>query len=454
VAWSYADLPAGDLIGILVCLFFSAFFSASETALTSLSLLRTEQIIERHAVLGRALRVWKNNPNGVLATILIGNNIFNITASALATDLASNLFPSRGIPIAIGGMTFLLLFSGEITPKTIARSYADVLAPILMLLVLGFHVLFYPVSWTLTWFIRGLFRLFGGRHRRRDRVTEDDIEYIVSLGRRQGTLDKDKEHLLSSIFEFSDTTAREIMVPRTDIIATPVDANYEKVVEISLESGFSRIPVFEESIDKIVGIFYTKNLITPPLREEQSAFLASRMRPAVFVPESKKISEVLKLFQRERIHMAIVVDEFGGTGGLVTMEDIIEELLGEIQDEFDSEEERLVKAGEGAYIADARVNVEELEDEFGLRFPEDRDYESLGGFLMEMAQEVPTEGWEHIEQGYRFRVMEADPQRVIKVHIEPAPEPDEAAAEGAGGVEDELPEDEDADVPKAGQAGG
>jgi len=416
--------------------------------LTSLSLLRTEQLIERHPVWGRALLTWRHNPNGVLATILIGNNVVNITASALATEVASSMFPSRGIPIAIGVMTFLLLFSGEITPKAIARSYADVVAPVLMNGVLLFHVLFFPITWVMTWFIRGLFRLFGGRQRRGERVTEEDIEYIVSLGRRQGTLDKDKEHLLSSIFEFSDTTAREIMVPRTDAIAVPVDASYEKVVEISLESGFSRIPVYEDSMDKIVGIFYTKNLITPPTRQEQGAFLASRMRPAVFVPESKKISEVLKLFQRERIHMAIVVDEFGGTGGLVTMEDIIEELLGEIQDEFDTEEERLVKGADGTYLADARINVEELEDEFGLTFPEDRDYESLGGFLMEEAREVPTEGSEHRYQGYRFHVLEADPQRVIKVRIERAPE-DATQEDEEPEDEEELPDD-GRQVPKAG----
>jgi magnesium and cobalt transporter len=258
----------------------------------------------------------------------------------------------------------------------------------------------------------------GSRYRHGHRVTEEDIEYIVSLGRRQGSLDKDKEHLLSSIFEFSDTTAREIMVPRTDIVAVSVDSAYERVVEIGLESGFSRIPVFEVSVDKIVGIFYAKNLITPPQPEEKGNFLANRMRPVVFVPESKKISEVLKLFQQDRIHMAIVVDEFGGTGGLVTMEDIIEELLGEIQDEFDVEEERLVKIEDGIYTADARINVEDLEEPLGLTFPEDRDYESLGGYLMEAAGDVPSEGWERRYQDYLFRVIEADPQRVLKVHIE------------------------------------
>jgi CBS domain containing-hemolysin-like protein len=415
--FALSDLPLLEIIGIAVCLVFSGFFSGSETALTSLSMVRLEGLLEKHPVYARALSWWKNNPNGILTTILLGNNLANITASVLATDLASRYFSTQGIPIAIGGMTFLLLFTGEITPKTFARTYSDQLAPLLMNLVVPFHILFYPVTWILTQFIKGMFWMLGSRYRRGERVTEEDIEYIVSLGRRQGILDEDKENLISSIFEFSDTTTKEIMVPRTDMVSVSVNSPYEKVVELSLETGFSRIPVFEESIDKIVGIFYTKNLITPPGAEEHDAFLTNRMRPAVFVPESKKISEVLRKFQRDRIHLAIVVDEFGGTGGMVTMEDIIEELLGEIQDEFDTEEERLVNNGDGSFLADARINIGDLEEGLSIEFPEERDYESLGGYLMEEAHEVPVEGWEHRFQGYAFQVTEADPQRVIRVRI-------------------------------------
>jgi CBS domain containing-hemolysin-like protein len=411
------EIPTAEIIGIIVCLVFSAFFSSSETALTALSDVRLEQLLERHPRWARSLRVWRRNPNGVLTTILIGNNLFNITASALATDLASLYFVgASAIPIAIGIMTFLLLFIGEITPKTFARTYSEALAPLLMNLVIAFHVLFFPVGWVITGFLRGMIRLLGGRERRGN-LTEEDIEFIVSLGRRQGIIDKEKEHLLSSIFEFTDTTAREIMVPRTDMVAVEVGSPYETVVELVLQTGFSRIPVFEGAIDKIVGIFYTKNLITPPKREEREGFLASRMRPPVFVPESKKISELLKMFQKERIHMALVVNEFGGTEGIVTLEDVIEELLGEIHDEFDVSEERLVRTSGGDYIADARVGVEELEEELAIEFPSERDYETLGGFLMELSGEVPPKDWKHDFGGYCFQVTEADPHRVLKVQI-------------------------------------
>jgi len=270
----------------------------------------------------------------------------------------------------------------------------------------------------LTGFIKLLFKLVGGSSEERP-ITEEDLEFIVSIGTREGTIDMDKQFLLSSVFEFSDTVAREIMVPRTDMKAIQLDSPYEKVVEAALESGFSRIPVYEDSIDKVVGVFYTKDLITPPQPEEKEGFLRSRMRPPVFVPESKKISELLKQFQKEHTHMAIVVNEFGGTEGIVTLEDVIEELLGEIQDEFDVEPDRLIELPNGNYIADARVDVEVLEDSLGLEFPEEREYESLGGFLMEMAGEVPGEGWVYTYGAYTFEVTEADANRVNKVRIQP-----------------------------------
>ncbi|MCZ6627193.1 MAG: hemolysin family protein [SAR324 cluster bacterium] len=411
------DIPLLELIGIGICLLFSGFFSGSETALTSLSDVKVHQLIEENPKWGKALRHWQKNHNGILATILIGNNLSNITAAALAADLASGYFAQNAIPIAIGVMTFLLLFTGEITPKAFARRYSEMVALPLMHVVLVFHMLFYPLTWVLTHFIRLLFRLVGGTGENRSIVTEQDIEYAVSLGRREGAIDKDKEHLLSSVFDFTDTTAKEIMVPRTDMLTLFVNTPYDEVMQISLESGFSRIPVKEETIDNVVGIFYTKDLLPAPKAQQKGKFLRSRMRPAVFIPESKKISEVLKLFQKDRFHLAIVVNEFGGTEGIVTMEDIIEELLGEIQDEFDIEEKRLMELSDGSFIADARIDIEELEQALRIDFPEEREYESLGGFLMEQAGDVPAVGWRHSFKKFDFSVTEAYVNKVIKVHI-------------------------------------
>lgn len=411
------EIPFAELIGIGVCLVFSGLFSGAETALTSLSEVKVHQIIEENPKWGRALLHWKNNPNGILTTILITNNFANITASALAADWASRYFTNNGIPIAIGAMTLLLLLSGEITPKTLARRYSNSLALPVIHMVLVLHVLLYPASWTITRFINLLFRMIGGNGGAHATVTEEDIEYAVSLGGREGALDKQKEHLLSSVFDFTNTTAKEIMVPRTDLVTLFIDTPYDKVLDISLESGLSRIPVKDGTIDDLAGIFYTKDLLPAPKASEKAKFLKKRLRPVVFIPESKKISEVLKLFQKDRIHLAVVVNEFGGTEGIVTLEDIIEELLGEIQDEFDSDENRLRKMPDGSYTADARVDIEEIEESLNIKFPEEREYESLGGFLMEKAGDVPAAGWSHKFQEYNFSVTEADANKVITVQI-------------------------------------
>ncbi|MBI3992840.1 MAG: HlyC/CorC family transporter [Candidatus Lambdaproteobacteria bacterium] len=411
------DIPYPELAGILVCLVLSGFFSGTETALTSLSYIKVDQLIANRPAWGRVLNHWKHNHTGILTTILIGNNVANITASALATDVAAIFFSSNSIPIAVGAMTFLLLFTGEITPKTVARAYAERLALPLMTLILVFHYLLFPVSWLITVTVGGLVRISGGRTKTHDRVTEADLEFIVNLSKREGTIDADKQSMLNAIFEFGATVTREIMMPRTEMVALPVDTPYEKVLEVALNSGFSRIPIYEESQDKILGIFHTKDLIIPPDEEHRENFLSSYIRPPLFVPESKKISEVLKIFQRDQQHMAIVVDEFGGTAGIVTMEDIIEELLGDIRDEFDVSDERLLAMPDRSFMADARVDIEDLEHLLHIAFPEERDYESLGGYLIEEAGDVPAVGWSHAAMGYAFQVVEADANRIIKVHI-------------------------------------
>jgi CBS domain containing-hemolysin-like protein len=283
----------------------------------------------------------------------------------------------------------------------------------------AFYYLCFPVSWLITRLIRLLIGLLGGRIKNGPDVTEDDIEYIISLGRRQGAIDKAKEEMLTSVIEFTDTEVGEIMVPRTDMVSLPLDSTYDDVVRICAESGFSRMPVYDGTIDKIVGIFIAKNLIRSARPVENERFLLSGLRPAVFVPESKKISELLRTLKQKRLHMAIVVNEFGGTHGIVTLEDIIEELLGEIHDEFDEVDPLIKPRPEGGFVADARITIGDLEEALKIRFPDERDYESLGGFMMEAAEDVPRPGWTYPFGGFEFTVLTADLNRVNKVQILP-----------------------------------
>jgi putative hemolysin len=420
---------------LAACVLLSAFFSGAETTLTTLSGFKVRQIIERHARTGRSLRLWETNHSSVLATILIGNTVVNVTAGSLATDLAAHYFTlATGVPIAVGAMTFLILVAGEILPKTVARAYADQLAIPMMAALAGFYVLCFPFTWLITRLIRFSISLLGGRLKNGPDVTEEDIEYIISIGQRQGAIDKDKQEMLRSVIEFTDTSVGEIMVPRTEMVALPLDSSYEDVVRICAESGFSRLPVYAETIDKVVGIFIARHLIRPLRPEDRENFLASRLRPAVFVPASKKISELLREFKQKRLHMAIVVNEFGGTQGIATLEDIIEELLGEINDEFDEVETLIKPRPEGGYVADARISIGDLEDTLRIHFPDERSYESLGGFMMEAAEDVPRPGWTHQFSGYEFTVLSADANRVNKVQIlprEPAGEDDQESSANA-----------------------
>jgi CBS domain containing-hemolysin-like protein len=400
---------------------FSAVFSGSETAITSLSAPKVEQLIDTKPFWGRALRLWHRNHAAVLTTILIGNTFASVAVGALATSIASDYFSDTGVSVVVGAMTVVLLIVGEIVPKTLARAYAERLAVPCMNIMAAVYFAIFPVTWGLTRVIRWSITLFGGQLRPNTPVTEEDIEYIISLSQRQGSIDQDKQQMLTSIFDFTDTSAKEIMVPRTDVTAIAVDTPLDDVIKMCVDTEFSRIPVYEDSIDKVVGVFYAKDLIRDIKPEERANYVRERMRPPVFVPDSKKISALLKQFQQERVHLAIVVNEFGGTEGIVTLEDVIEEVLGEIRDEFDEDERLLVPIPGGGYLADAKVNIDDLRDVLKVPFPEEREYETLGGFLMEAAGQVPDAGWQFDHQGYRFNVTHAEENRVVKVRITAVP---------------------------------
>ena len=438
-----ADAILADVIGIIICLFLSAFFSGSETALTSLSGPQAQRLAEESN--SRWLELWVEKPIEVLTAILIGNNIVNITASALATDLADRLFEntayeSWAIPVVVGVMTFLLLTFGEITPKTLAkRMHKRLAGPVMLLLTVPFK-LFKPLIWLFMHLTRGVMRLVGeDPEHRTPFVTSEEIEYMIDLGSREGTFSEDRERLLRSAFEFTDTAVREIMVPRTEMVALSMDMNLDEVIDATLGCGHSRLPVYEESVDNIRGLFYAKDLIGGALTapERRASFrMREHLREPYFVPESKRIAELLAEFQRQRTHMAIVVDEFGGTAGLVTLEDIIEEIFGEIQDEYDTEPEQLTVIDELTVRADARITISDIETHYDMEFPDHPDYETLGGFLMAQSGNVPSPDDEVMWEDLVFRVLEADQKRVISVEIRRIPrldEESEQSLDGGGG---------------------
>lgn len=415
------QVSTAEWIAIALCLVFSALFSASETALTALSPAKVRQMLETDAERFSRFDLWLKEPNRVLTTILIGNNLVNILASALATDIAKTIFQSGGVAIAVGVMTLLILISGEIVPKTYAKYHAEQLANQVLPLIRLAYISFFPFTLVLTKIASFTVRLFGGKVEHTGPfVSEADIEYMIDLGTREGVLGEEKEKLFQSILEFDDITIREIMVPRISMLALAHDAEPAEVLELAHNSPHSRIPVYEEQLDNVVGILYLRDLFRTYTANGESELSKWQeiLRPAYFVTGMMKIPMLLSEFKKRKKHIAIVVDEFGGTMGMVTMEDILEEIVGEIHDEFDSDEEQeLIEREDGVFLADAHISLRELEESFEVEFPDDGDYETLGGFLTFLHGQVPAEG-EILEwESFLFKITEANEKSVQQAEI-------------------------------------
>lgn len=409
-----------DLLLLVVCLLISGFFSASETALTALSETKARQLIEQGRAGARYLELWLQRPNRVLTTVLIGNNVVNTFVAALATLVAQQVFSNSALSVAVGLTTIAILIVGEITPKTFAKHNAEKLGPLAMGILFPIYISLYPVVVCFTWLSKLLVRLTGGEVSRTGPfVTEEDIAFMLRLGQSAGVIEQEERELLTNVFEFNDTLVKEVMVPRTDIAGLPASASLDEVLQELREHGHTRMPVYGENLDDIHGFFHTKDLFHI-LPEQSEVFrLEEYVRPALYVPELEKISELLKKFQRTQTHLAVVVDEYGGTSGIVSLEDLLEELVGDILDEHDDEEEAdFEKLEDGRYTAEGKASIYELGEAIGIDFPEDDRYETLGGFLIAVSGKMPRLG-ERIEHGgWVFVVQEADEKRLSRIVVE------------------------------------
>lgn len=251
----------------------------------------------------------------------------------------------------------------------------------------------------------------------RKKVTEEEIQELMDAGEEEGIINEEENAMIRSIFALGDTVVREVMVPRTDMACIPIDAPVREALDTIIDCGHSRIPVYEETMDNIVGLLYAKDLLKHWGKDESEVLLRSIMRPPIFIPESKNLEEMLQEFRRKRIHLAIVVDEYGGTSGLLTIEDLLEEIVGEIQDEYDTEEERLIEEPGGSLLVDARLPIEELEEHFGIRIEKDK-FDTVGGLAFHLTGRIPASGEIVTSDDLRITVLEADERRVIRVRVE------------------------------------
>jgi len=414
---------------VLLSLGVSAFFSGSEVALNSITPMRISQIAGKD-VEGHPLASWLRNPSKYLTTLLVGNNICNIGGAVIAGDFFRRLvglwISEDGVAEALPGtlafltMTFLILVFGEILPKIYCRHHHERIAPRVMgPLNLLYRVLKYPIRF-LMWIANTLIRLFGGEPSAEDVfVTADDLKTLIEVGQEQGLLEEGEREMLHSIFELSETPVREVMTPRVDMVYVEISDTLDQVLKAFEQRDFSRLPVIENTTDNVVGILYMKDLLHRWRNEKNNGdVVRALMRPPLFVPENKRIDDVLEQFQREKTHIAIVVDEYGGTEGLVTIEDILEEIVGEIEDEFDEERETIVRVSDEAWIVEASVDLDDLEDELGVEWSENVEYESLAGLLLESHGDLPKVDDVVEYGGFRFTILEADERKIAKVRID------------------------------------
>ena len=402
------------LIGLL---YLSSFFSSAETALTTVNRHRLRALADdgnNRAKL--VLSILENQPK-MLTAILIGNNIVNLTASALTAVITSRLGGRFSIAIGTGILTFLVLLFGEITPKTLATIHAQKLslryAPIVRILT----VVLTPVIVLVNTLSRGILKLMRvNPDDRDDAMTEDELRTIVEVSHEDGVIESEEKDMINNVFDLGDSQARDVMVPRVDVVFADIESSYEEVIRIFEENRFTRIPVYEESPDNVVGILNMKDLVL--YRQDGSFSVKNFLRDAFYTHEFKSTTELFHEMRKARVTMSIVLDEYGTTVGIITMEDIVEEIVGEIRDEYDEEElEELKQVGEREYLVEGTYKLDDLNDALHTDLTSE-DYDSIGGYLVGLLDHFPDEGETcSNDAGYRFVAEKVDHNRIESVRI-------------------------------------
>jgi len=405
-----------QFILLAVLIGMSAFFSASETALMSLSKIRIRHLVEEKVRGAEAVSKLVENPNKLLGSILVGNNIVNIGASALATSLAIQYLGNAGVGLATGIMTLLVLIFGEITPKSLAAQHSEFISLRIARIVNFFVIIFNPIVSMLLIVTNLLIRLLGGKPgRTQPFITEDELKTMVNVSHEEGVLEGEEKQMIYNVFEFGDTQVRDIMTPRTDMISLEVGSSYEKILETFKAEQFSRIPIYQDTTDNIIGILYIKDLIFKA--SDNVVFdIHDYIREPYFTFEFKKTTELFKELRVKRIPMAIVLDEYGGTAGIVTVEDLIEEIVGDIRDEYDDHEIDIEVVKEDEYIVEGSTRIDELNEMIGVNI-ETEDFDTIGGFIVGEFGYIPEVN-ETIEyDGIKFVIEEVDRNRIEKLRI-------------------------------------
>jgi putative hemolysin len=429
-----------EILGVLLLILLVGFFSASEVAVLSTRKSRMKELSDDGNRKAAIILAFRTTPERFLATIHVGIVFSMIFASGLGGLIAiQHIVPSLsasdivwireaaawialGIVVLVIG--FLEVVFAELVPKSLALRVAEpvalAFAPALQLFAAIFR---YPAT-LLTFASNLVLAPFKDETNfTESRISEEEFKLILDEGTKSGLMDKTEQELIKSIFAFTDTTAKEVMIPRPDVVALNIDLSREALLRIVLEEGYSRMPVYKETIDNIIGIVYTKDLLGL-LQHGNVIILQDTIRPAFFVPETKKISQLMRELQQRKNHMAIVIDEFGGMEGIITMEDIIEEIVGEIHDEYDEEIRDVEEGGDGSFQVNARISIKDFNNRFGSDLPEADDYETLSGFLHKLAGRIPDLNEEIHHGQFTYLIVKKSQRRIRVVRVRKLAEPD------------------------------
>lgn len=408
-----------SLLLLLIC---SAFFSASETAFSSLNKIRMHNYADEGDKKAKRALAVAEDFDRLLSTILVGNNVVNMASASIATVLATAMFGPSGAAVATVVMTVLVLIFGEILPKTLAKESSESIAMAFSGILAVFIRIMRPVVWGFVKIKDVMIRLIR-KAENKPTVTEEELKYIVESIEQEGVLEEQESALVQSALEFDEITVQEILTPRVDVLALNVNCPLQDAVKVALDAHYSRIPVYRGTIDSIIGVLQVRDLLKAAVRGGETT-LSHLLTDCVYVHKTMKISALLAQLKAKKLHLAVVNDDYGGTMGIVTMEDVLEQLVGDIWDESDEVVHDLVETGENAYLVSGDMNVFELLEELDVDDREfDSDYNTAGGWAMEMLGHIPEPGEQYAYKNLMITVASVEEQRITSLKVDRIPSP-------------------------------
>lgn len=404
-----------QLIALIILVLLSAFFSSAETSLSTVNRVRLKTLAEEGNRRAKTALEVLDKYGKMLSAILIGNNIVNLSASALATTLAIHIHFTVGIATAI--LTVVILIFGEIVPKNMAMINSEKMALLYASMISGLMKLLTPLIFVIDSLAKGIMKLFRVDADKKTAMTENELRTYVEVGHEDGVIESEEREMIYNVFDFGDAVAKDVMIPRIDMVTVDKEATYEEVMEVFKDCMYTRIPVFEEDKDNIIGLINIKDFI---LVEDKAKFkISDILRQAYYTYEFKKTADLLVEMRQKCFNVAFVLNEYGGTAGMITLEDLLEEIVGEIRDEYDSDEEQLIqKMQDRTYLVEGSMKLSDINDELGTDL-QSEDYDSIGGLIIEHLDRVPEDGAQIVtDQGIRLQVQGVSQNRILKVIME------------------------------------